>query len=106
MENTEFPIDFHSDLEGPNSAYYGEVEHRIRALARGHTDVTGAAVSLEKPVQGRETSPLFEASVVVYLRPANVAAVEKADGPLTALQGALDAVERQVREQRDKLRGH
>ncbi|NDJ84606.1 MAG: HPF/RaiA family ribosome-associated protein [Chloroflexi bacterium] len=103
---SDFPIEFRSDLESPDIDYYVEIEDRIRALARGHQDITGAAASLEKPAQGRETTPIFEASIVVYIRPTSIAAVEKTDDPLKALQGALTAVERQVREQREKLRGY
>jgi ribosome-associated translation inhibitor RaiA len=107
MDNIDdLSIEFRSDVEDSDIDFYIEIEKRIRALARGHTDITGAAASLEQPAEGRETPPLFEASVVVYIRPSNIAAVEKADDPLKALQGALDAVERQVRERRDKLRGH
>jgi hypothetical protein len=40
---------------------------------------------------------------VVYVRPDNVAAVEKGGKAEEALKGALDAVERQVREYRNKL---
>lgn len=106
MEHTDFPIELHTDIEASNMDFYGELDERIRALAEGHTDITGAAASLEKPAQGRATTPLFEASVVVYVRPTNIAATEKADNPMKALQGALSAIERQVREQRGKLRGH
>jgi ribosome-associated translation inhibitor RaiA len=105
MEHADFPIEFRNDVvEDSDIDFYIEIEDRLRALAKGHQDITSAAVSLE-PVAERET-PFFEASVVVYVRPNDIAAVEKADDPLKALHGALDAVERQVREQREKLRNH
>ena len=50
-----------------------------------------------------ESSYQYEATVVVYARPENIAATEKEDNPTTALKGALSAVERQVRQKRDKL---
>lgn len=108
MNQTDFPIEFRNEVEVTDSDidFYVELEDRLRELARGHRDITGAAASLEKPAEGRETPPLYEASVVVYIRPNNIAAVEKADEPLKALQGALDAVERQVREQRGRLRNY
>jgi ribosome-associated translation inhibitor RaiA len=43
---------------------------------------------------------------VTYVRPSNIAATEKADNPMTALKGALNAVERQVREKRKRLKEH
>jgi len=45
----------------------------------------------------------FQARVVAYMRPSNLAATEKADTPEGALKGALGALERQVRERRDEL---
>jgi hypothetical protein len=38
------------------------------------------------------------------MRPEDVVAVEKGKAAEVALKGALDAVERQVRQRRDKLR--
>jgi ribosome-associated translation inhibitor RaiA len=104
MEHTDFPIEFRNDVEDSDIDFYVEIEKRIRDLALGHKDITGATASLES-IAVRET-PFFEASIVVYVRPNNVAAVEKANDPLKALQGALDAVERQIRDQREMLRGH
>ena len=44
------------------------------------------------------------ARVVVYIRPENIAGVAQDETAEKALRGALQAVERQVRERRDKLR--
>lgn len=52
---------------------------------------------------GSETPHSYQARVVVYMRPNDIAAVEKAPNPTTALQQALTTVERQVREYRQKL---
>jgi len=80
------------------------IEDRLSELRKGHTDITGAAATLEQPAQGRETPYIFEANVVVYMRPKNINATEKHEQPEIALKGALDAMERQVRQQREKLR--
>jgi ribosome-associated translation inhibitor RaiA len=53
---------------------------------------------------GETTPHCYEATVVVFKRPDNVAATERAETPEGALKGALSAVERQVRELREKLR--
>lgn len=104
MDELDFTIEFNSDLE--NKTYEAELleeaESRLRALSEGHSDITGAAVTIRRPAQ-KETPPLHEATVVAYVRPENVVGKEKQESPEGALKGALDAVERQVRKKRDKL---
>jgi ribosome-associated translation inhibitor RaiA len=79
-----------------------EVDRRLRALRAGHTDITSAEAAIEKLVTAA-TPYLYEARVVVYMRPENVVATAKQETEIGALQGALSAVERQVREYRTKL---
>ncbi len=78
-------------------------EERLQALQEGHTDLIGAAVSLEQPAN-TTTNFLYEARVVVYGSPEHVAATAKESDPMAALKGAIAGVERQIRERRDKLR--
>jgi ribosome-associated translation inhibitor RaiA len=103
MDELDFTIEFSSDLtnEAMDMRLFEEADNRLRGLAQGHTDMIGAAVTVRQAAHG-ETPYLFKATVVVYVRPENVAATEKADNELAALKGALDAVERQVREDRRK----
>lgn len=82
-----------------------EAEQRLRKLMEGHTDITGAAVALEQPAN-RESAYVFRARVVAYMRPENIAGVATEENPVQALKDALSAVERQVREKRDRLRKH
>ncbi|NJL95996.1 MAG: hypothetical protein HC915_20830 [Anaerolineae bacterium] len=105
-QQPELPIEFTMDIPDSDSDmdYYVMLEDRVSDLARGHTDITGAAATLSQPAAGRETAYIFAASVVVYMRPNNINATEKHDNPAQALKGALDAIERQVRQQRGKLR--
>jgi ribosome-associated translation inhibitor RaiA len=105
MTELDFTIEFNSDVtEGSTEAeLFTEADERLRDLAAGHDDLTGAAVTLRTPAHG-EAPPVYEATVVVYARPENIAATEKTPDLNAALKGALDAVERQVREKRDKLR--
>ncbi|GAB4441746.1 MAG: hypothetical protein Kow00120_10360 [Anaerolineae bacterium] len=106
MDELDFTIEFHTDVLGEmeERALFDEADTRLRErLAAGHDDVTGAAITISLPAHGT-TPPLYEATVVVYVRPENVSATEKADNPAAALKGALDAVERQVRSKREKLR--
>lgn len=63
----------------------------------------GASAVVEQPVE-TETPYLYEARVTAYIKPDNLAAVEKADNSMSALKGALDALEQQVRELRGMRR--
>ena len=79
-----------------------EAARRLRALREGHTDMTSAEVAIEE-LAIDTTAHLYEARVAVYMRPDSVVAVEKQQTEMGALKGALSAVERQVREYREKL---
>jgi ribosome-associated translation inhibitor RaiA len=104
MEITEFDFEFYSKVPDPGDALRRAAERRLWELAEGYEDMIGASVALEELTQ--EVTPhVFEARVVAYIKPDNIAAVEKSDSALGALKGALSAVERQVRELRSKL-GH
>jgi ribosome-associated translation inhibitor RaiA len=102
----DFTFEFHTELpnlrEVLENELRAEAEHRLLALAEGHTDLIGASVVLEQPTRA-ETSYIYQARVVVYGRPDHLAAVEKDNTLESALRGAIDAVERQVRERREKL---
>jgi ribosome-associated translation inhibitor RaiA len=103
MEELDFTLEFNSagvneDLE---TILFDHADDRLRTLKGDHRDMVGAAVNIREPAHG-ETAYLYEATVVIYIRPENIAATEKADNPTTALKGALTAVERQVREGRKK----
>jgi len=52
------------------------------------------------------TPHIYEITVVVYMGADNIAATEKGEHIRAALDGALDAVERQVRERRVKARSY
>ena len=104
MNELDFTIEFNSVDIGAQleEELFLEADGRLRDLAAGHDDLRGAAVNIREPATG-ESSYQYEATVVVYARPENIAATEKEDNPTTALKGALSAVERQVRQKRDKL---
>jgi ribosome-associated translation inhibitor RaiA len=107
MTENEFEIEFFNELENLGQLeekLMDEAETRLRKLAKGNKDITGAAVSLESLDKGAETHYIVRARVVAYVRPENIVGVEKGENPLSALKNALSAVERQVREKRNKLR--
>jgi ribosome-associated translation inhibitor RaiA len=99
----EFDFEFYTEVPDPEDALRVEAHRRLQALTEGHDDITGASMTLEE-LTGETTPNRHQASVVVYMRPNNLTAVEKAETAEAALKGALTAVERQVREVRDKLR--
>lgn len=99
------PLDLAFRSEVPNLTeddLRDAAEGRLRKLAQGHTDMIGASVAVEVLGSG-QTPHRFQARVVAYIRPSNIAATEKGDSPQAALKGALDALERQVRARRDDL---
>ena len=100
----EFDYQFHSEVDRPLDDLKAEVEARLRRLAEGHTDMIGASVAVDKPAENRSTPFIYRARIVAFVRPEQVAAVEMADTVEGAVTGALQALERQVRERREKLR--
>jgi len=103
MDTTDFDLEFYSKLPQTDEALRLEAERRLETLRAGHTDITGASVALEELSHG-ETPHLYQARVVAYRRPDNIVAVEKEETATEALKGALDALERQVRADREKRR--
>lgn len=103
MSQTDFSFEFLSEIDQPDEPLRVEAEQRLRDLTEDHTDIIGASVAVEE-LTGSETPHRFQARIVVYMRPSNLVAVEKAENATTALQQTLNTVERQVRERREQLR--
>lgn len=103
METTRFAIEYSSETPELTDDLKEKVEKRFDKLTRKHKDITGASVAVRR-LDGDTTSHAYKARVVVYRRPENVAAVEKGDSVASALRGAIDAAERQVRKQRELQR--
>ncbi len=79
------------------------IEARLHKLAQGHRDISGASVALEC-VSGANKRAEYRARMVVYCKPANIAATCTQDSVRSAVSEALEAVERQIREQRERMR--
>ena len=103
IDSNTFALDFTSNISQPDTSLQSEAEDRIGKLAWKHNDITGAAVVVEE-LSNDNTPHSYRVRVVVYIRPENIAASKEKDNPGQALKEALTAVERQVREQREKLR--
>ncbi len=103
MNELDFTIEFNSPLmQEAEAELFDMADTRLRELTEGHQDLTGAAVNIREPAKG-ERGYLYEATVVVYSRPEHVAATEKGEDPAITLKDALDGVERQIRQRREKL---
>ncbi len=102
MALVDIPIEFKSEGPQLSTEIQDEIENRIIKLAEDHTDITGAAVSITQPAES-EIPFIVQARIIVYRRPKDVVATKKDESVQGALKGALEAVERQVREHRRKL---
>lgn len=104
MSELDFTIEFNSEglSKQVEDAMFSEADQRLRDLAGDHDDLRGAAINVRRPAKA-ETSFIFEVTTAVYARPEQIAATQKDSDPVLALKDALTAVERQVREKREKL---
>jgi ribosome-associated translation inhibitor RaiA len=103
----EFPFDFEflNETNQPDAELYRMAYEKITDIAGGHDDIVGASVSLEE-LSAEATPHAYQARVVLYVRPSNISATEKKSAAMDALQEALDAAIKQVREKRRKLRNY
>ena len=107
MDTTNFPIEFNNevdDVKKSENEFFTLAVDRLNKLTEGHTDISGAAVNFKQPAKGQETAHIYEVTIVVYMGSKNIAATEKGEQFRTTLDGALDAIERQVREHREQQR--
>jgi ribosome-associated translation inhibitor RaiA len=102
MGSSDFYIDFNIEVPEVGDEFRRETEQRLRELASSHTDMIGAAVSLEK-VADTQTYDLYRVRIVVYKRPQDIAVTKQDEDPMVTLKDALDALEEQVRTSREKL---
>ena len=103
MEATGFTIEYHTESIEFTNGLKAKLEKRLEKLAGRHRDITGASLAVHN-VSGNNRHHEFKVRLVLYHRPDNIAAVRKANTVANAVLEALDAVERQVRQQRDRLR--
>lgn len=102
-EYEDFDYEFYAGVPHVDVDLRAEAERRLRELAAEHSDLIGASVSVEKQAQGESLPHLYRVRVVGFMRPSNVVAIEKDETIENALRGALAAIERKVREKREKL---
>jgi ribosome-associated translation inhibitor RaiA len=109
MDKANFPIEFNNEIDdvkkSENKNYTLAVD-RLSKLAEGHNDISGGVVNLKQPAKGHQTSYIYEVTIIVYMGSDHIAATEKGEQFQATLDGALDAVERQVRERRIQERSY
>jgi len=109
MDKANFPIEFNNeidDVKKSENEFYTLAVDRLSELAEDHNDISGAVVNFKQPAKEHQTSYMSEVTVVVYMGSDHIAATEKGEHFQATLDGALDAVERQVRERRKQQRNY
>lgn len=109
MDAVSFPIEFNNELDDVKKSeneFYTLAVDRLSTLAEDHNDISGGVVNFKQPSQGRQTSHIYEVTIVVYMGSNHIAATEKGKQFQSTLDGALDAVEYQVRELRKQQRNY
>lgn len=101
MDGQDLTIEFYSEALTLGDEIKGEVRHRIQALTEGHKDILEASFAVED-IAGEENPFLHQVRIVVYMRPENIAVVEKGDAIMTTVKAALSTLERQVRKERER----
>ena len=104
-KDSPFDFEFFNKTNKPDAEFYDAAYTQIIDAAEGHSDITGASVSLEE-LSSDETPHAYQARVVLYVRPDNLVATEVTPSALDSLQNAPAAAIRQVREKREQLRNH
>lgn len=101
MDNSRLQIEFYSEFPSVADDIRREARDRLEALTEGHKDIIEASIAIED-IAGEEPPFLYEVRIVVYMRPENIAVVEKGETIRKTVKDALTTVERQVREERAK----
>lgn len=109
MDTLNFPIEFNNELDDVKKSenkFYTLAADRLSKLAESHNDISDAVVNFKQPSQGRQTTHSHEVTIVVYMGSEQIVATEKGEQLQSTLDGALDAVEHQVRKFREQQRDH
>jgi ribosome-associated translation inhibitor RaiA len=102
MGSSDFYVDYNIEVWNVGDEFKREIEQRLRELASDHSDMTGAAVAVEKTAD-TESYDIYRVRILVYKRPQDIVVTKQEPDPMVALREALDVLEEQVRESREKL---
>jgi ribosome-associated translation inhibitor RaiA len=102
LDNPNFDFEFYSEVPNVPEGLRLEVMEELESLAEGKNDMIGASVAIERVAHG-ETPHFYKARIVAYIKPEYITINEKGENIETALRGALKAIERKIREKREKF---
>lgn len=103
MSEHNFHIEFFIETSTLGDDLLVEADQRLRALTVNRNDFIGASISVED-IAGVENRFLYQARIVAYMKPENIAVVEKRETAETALKDALANIEERIRADRSKRR--
>jgi len=109
MDRVNFPIEFNNemdDVKKSENEFFTLAVDRLSKLAGGHDDISGGVVNFKRPAKEHQTSYINEVTIVVYMGSDHIAATQKGEQFQTVLDLVLKAVERQVRENRQRKRNY
>lgn len=110
MDKNNLVIEFNNEIDEikkSENEYYTLAFDRLNKLAEeGHNDILGGMVNMKQPAQGHQSAYIYEVTIVLYMGSDHIAATEKSEQLDATLDGALAAVERQVRERRTQERNY
>lgn len=109
MDRATFPIEFNNEIDEikkSENQFYDLAADRLSKLAERHNDISGAMVNFKLPAKERQTAYIYEITIVLYMGSDHIAATEKGENFDSTLNGALSAVEHQVREGRKQQRDY
>ena len=92
-------IEFHLDNLKISKQLEEKVRNRYTIWKRGHHDITSAYFSL-KQLSGKKSVHEYETKIVLYHRPGNIVAAFRASTIPEAVNGAVQTMDRLVRETR------
>ncbi len=101
--SSDFDIEYYTENATLSHREKSMIENRINKLSRGHQDISGVSVALEC-VSGANKRAEYKARLVVYCKPTNIAASRTNESIYCAVTDTLEAVERQIRDQRERMR--
>lgn len=96
-------LELHLDHLQISDDTYDWITTRLNGLEEGHTDITGAHLSI-KQLSGKPTVNEYEAKLTLYHKPDNISGSHKSPLIPEAIQEAYSSVERQLRKQRNAIR--
>ncbi|HET6566656.1 MAG TPA: HPF/RaiA family ribosome-associated protein [Rhodothermales bacterium] len=103
MQTTRFDVAYHSETPEFTDQLKDKVEKCLGKLAHGAKDIKGASVAICG--DGGDSDPsLYRVRITLQQRAGQAMVVEKGGNVATTLNRALNTLERQVREKREKRR--